>query len=257
MIEFMVHRKGQVLGVIETVFETMAERPQVLAELDDDTLEIFTEGAAIILPGAVDEAHLAKYRGWANQLLETPEGSLPEPVEKQRRRLRQALTFWAPRLSAADALAGLRSGTLRGAEAVQALRGLPAEQLADLDVAGILAPVIAEMDYRTLRSLREIPLQPRDVDLLDRTVLDAAAAGKAHDWAVVQYLQGTQRTAWPAPQVFLEEGFRRGGQALETCALALRRVGGQVPGEYFRWVIETYELSEATAKSLRALADRK
>jgi len=257
MIEFLVHRKGQVVGVIETVFETMAERPELLADVDDDTLEIFTEGAAVILPGAVPESELAKYRGWAHKLLETPEGSLPEPVEKQRRRLTQALMLWAPRLSPEDALKRLRSGDLRGAEAVQVLRRLPPEQLAGIDLVAVLTPAVAEMDYRTLRAMRDIPLQPRDVDALDRVALDAAAAGNARDWAVGQYLYATQRATWPEQQVFLEEGFRRGGTALETCAQTLTRIGGQVPKEYFQWVLDTYDLSEGTTKRLQAYVARK
>lgn len=257
MIEFLVHRKGQVVGVIESVFRTMAESPETYADFDDDTLEIFTEGAAVILPGAVGEKELARYRSWARTLLETPEGSLPEPVEKQRRRLQQALLLWAPRLSTEDALTRLRAGTLKGREAVQALRRLPAEQLAELDLVGILQPVVAQMDYRTLRALRDMPLQPRDLDVLDRTVLDAAAKGQARDWAIIQYLGATGRQRWPAPQALLEEGFRRGGSALETCAQALTRLGGQVPAEYLRWVLDTYEPSDRTRRSLQAAADRK
>ena len=256
MIEFLVHRKGEVVGVIESVFKTMAERPELYAEIDDDTLEIFTEGGAFVLPGAVGEERMATFRGYARKLLDTPEGSLPKPVEKQRRRIQQALTLWAPRLSPEDALARLRSGELASGEALPLLRRLTPEQLAALDLGEVLESSVAQMDYRTLRALREIPLQPRDVDLLDGAVLGAAAAGKARDWAVGQYLESTKRGTWPAQQGFLEAGFRRGGAALETCALALARFGGRVPADYFLLVLDTYELSKSTAERLRRQANR-
>lgn len=257
MVEFLVHRKPQVVGVIESVFETMAERPELYADIDDDTLEIFTEGGAVVLPGAVGEARLAKARGWVNAILATPEGSLPKPVEKQRRRLGQALMLWAPRLSAEDALRKLRAGELVGPEALPVLQRLSPEQLGDLDLAGILAPALAGGDYRTIRALRNLPLQPRDVDVLDGVLLDAAAAGKVRDWTLANYLGHTGRQAWPAQQALLETGFRRGGRALEVCASALMRIGGPVPPEYLQWVLDTYELSAGTATRLRGRIEDK
>ncbi len=252
-VEFLVNRKGPVLDVVESVFETMAERPETFAEIDKDTLEIFTEGAAVVLPGAVDEERLAKFRGYARAILDTPEGSLPEPVEKQRRRIQRALALWSPRLTPEDAVARLKSGELKGPEAVQALRQLSPEQLQGLDLGTILAPVVAGGDYRALQAMRDLPLQPRDVDLLDGKMLEAAATGKVRDWTVVQYLSSTKRHRWPQQQPFIEEGLGRGGQPAETCARALGRFGGHVPKDYVRWVLERHELSEKTVRVLERL----
>ena len=55
---------------------------------------------------------------------------------------------------------------------------------------------------------------------------------------------------WAEQQAFLEAGFRRGGGALETCARAMSRLDRQVPPECVRWVLDTYEVSNATRGKL-------
>lgn len=252
-VEFTVHRKDQVVDLVETVYETIAANPAFFDGFDDNTLEIFTEGASMVLPGAIDEQRLATFRAHARAILERPEEGLPEVVRAERRHIEQALAAWAPRVSADEALEKLHSGELKGAEAVEVLRRLPPERLEGLDLGAILAPAVRTGDYRTLRALGHLPLEQRDVDLLDRSLLEAVEKGSINSWHVQQYLRSTKRDAWPSPKTLVEQGLARGGAAANVSADVLVRLDPRPPTDYVRWVIDTYDLHEAMIVRLKAV----
>jgi hypothetical protein len=85
-IRFLVEREDRVVNLTENVFRTMAESPQSLSWMEkDDALEIFTQGAAMLLPGIVSEERMATFRALAKKVLETPTecsaGGHPEEPE--------------------------------------------------------------------------------------------------------------------------------------------------------------------------------
>ena len=214
MIEFMVHRKGQVLGVIETVFETMAERPQVLAE-------IRRRHARDLHRGRGDHPAGRRRRGAPREVPRVGQAA----ARDARRVLARAGREAAAAAEAGPAVLGSAPqrrrcvgpaagrARCRAARPSRSCAACPPEQLAGVDVAGdprardrrrwTTAPCGRSGTSRSSR---------RDVDLLDRTVLDAAAAGKARDWAVDPVPPGHPARHVAAPQMFLEEGFRRGGR---------------------------------------------
>lgn len=250
MVKFLVDRDQQVLGVTETVFRTMAADPQAFADFDDDTLEVFTEGVAFILPGAVDDARMARFRGYAATILETPESEQPDAVSTNRRRIQRALGFWAPRLEPEQAVQRLQSGEASSQEVLALLKNLPPELRADLDLGRLLAPIVATGDYQALRMLGQVAVTSRDLTLLDRAAIEGMIAGKFHEWAVQQYLNGTGRGQWPAGQGLVEAALAAGDPARATAAMSLRRLNP--PKDYVAWVLESYDLNEATRKKLEA-----
>ncbi len=250
MVKFLVDRDQQVLGVTETVFKTMAADPQAFADFDDDTLEVFTEGVAFILPGAVDEARMARFRSYASTILETPESEQPEAVSKNRRRIERVLGFWAPRLEPEQALQRLQSGEATSQEVLALLKSLPADMRAQLDMGLLLAPIVASGDYRAIRMLGQVGVTSRDLTLLDRAAIEGMVAGKFNEWTLQQYLNGTGRGKWPAGQGLVEAALAEGDPARATAAMSLRRLGP--PKDYVTWVLESYDLNEATRKRLAA-----
>jgi len=70
-------RDQQVVAMTETIYTTAAEDPVWFEGLDGNTLELFTEGMAILLPGAVGEEQLERFRGYAGKILAMPRDSCP------------------------------------------------------------------------------------------------------------------------------------------------------------------------------------
>ena len=152
----------------------------------------------------------------------------------------------ASRLDPRDVVARIEAGALQGADAIKTLRRLSDAQLRKLDLGRLLAAPVATGDDDVFLALRQIRLQTRDLTALDRVVLDCATAGTMCGRAVAQYLLATRRGSWPRPQAFLEQGFRRGADARETCALAMARLGTRIPSRYLGWVLKSQELSKTT-----------
>ena len=249
-IQFLVRRDAQVVDLTETVFRTMATNPQAFAAFDDDTLEVFTEGVGVLLPGAVDDERMARFRGYATAILEAPEGTQPEAVTRNRRRVERLMGYWAPRLGPEEAKARLESGQASAQEVMGLLKRLPADQRAGLDLGALLAPVVASGDYRAMQVLRQVAIEPRDVTLLDRAAIEGLVGGKLNEWTFHQYLDATGRGSWPAAQPLLEVALSEGEPARSAAVMTLRRLAP--PKDYVAWVLESYDLPEATRERLTA-----
>jgi hypothetical protein len=76
-VKFLVNNDQKVVGMMETLYRTAAETPEWFEGTDNDTLEPFTEGLAILLPSAVSEETLDRFRGHVQKILERPKESLP------------------------------------------------------------------------------------------------------------------------------------------------------------------------------------
>jgi hypothetical protein len=251
-IRFLVEREGQVVDMTETLYRAMAENPAAFESFDDDTLEIFTEGVSYVLPGAVSEERLERFRGLARAILERPEGSLPGPVEQNRRRIARALGVWAPPMTPEQALEALRGGQVRGAEALRLLSRVPPDQLSGVDVVAILGPLLREGEWRAFEAVAG-HVDPRQVADLDDAMLDGMATGRVHPWAVRQYLQATNRLAWPAPRSFAEAALGRGGQTAATMASAFLLIEPRPDADWLRWAISAHELPEQVRQQVAAL----
>lgn len=254
LVRFMVANEAGVVALTETTFKTMAENPSKFADFDNDTLEVFTEGIAFVLPGAISEERLDTFRGYAKKILETPEAQQPESVVKNRRRIERVMRIWAPRLTPEEAVARLRAGDITPQEAAALLGRLPPDMLGDIDIARWLGPLVQRGDYRSIAALGRLRLSPAQQAQFDRHVLVGAAEGTFSDWTVRHYLANTGRGEWAAARDLIEQGLNQGGRAMEVFAKSVLRLPkAQRPdADWVRWVIETYSLSTGTRNQLKS-----
>jgi hypothetical protein len=250
-VRFLVENDGQVAALTETVFRTLAEEPEKLGDMDDDAVEPFTEGVAMMLPAVVSEERMARLREWARRIAETPEGSQPKIVEQTRRDAARALAAWTPAATPEQALELLKSGRLPPAEAVALLRRIPAEALSQIDLVAILGPVVEQMDWSVMRTLASLPLDRGTIAALDQRIYRSPALAK-NPWMIGQYLRHTGREKWADARPFVEAGLRYGGATTETIAGSLLQLSERPPTDFVREVVERYPLSDGVRQMLRA-----
>jgi hypothetical protein len=236
---------------METLYRTAAEEPQWYVGLDDDPLQVFTEGLAVMLPGMVDGERLAIFRGHVEQILKMDAESLPPALKKNLRDFQRNLEYWVGPLSPEEMLAQLQDPAVPDATKLQLLRRIPPDQLRGYDVAGLIARGFERGDTSGLRVLNGLKLGGSDLVVLDRAYL-AGVAGKSNQWWYIRpYLDSTGRTTWPQQKPFVEEGLRRGGDTTLNIAQSLVHMQDKPPADYVRQVIDSYELPEALATQLK------
>ena len=98
------------MALNETIWKTMAENPSFFADAAKDSLEVFTEGLGMVIPGVADEATMDRLRGYAHKILETPDDRLPPSIARSRRDIERLLPHWAPVVTSAQALEMLKKG---------------------------------------------------------------------------------------------------------------------------------------------------
>ncbi|MHC5009513.1 MAG: hypothetical protein ACYTG6_01030 [Planctomycetota bacterium] len=243
-IKFLIAREDQVLDLTESIYSTLAEDPQALDGLDDDTLEIFTEGVSFILPGAVSEERMDRFRDYARTILDMPEDALPASLRSARRDIERVMAVWAPRLTPTEALTQLRQGQVSGMEALALLRRIPPELLHDVDLPLLLAPLVQAGEWRAIEALSVLPLDGGDVARLDRALLQGAAEGRIHQWHFHQYLRATNRPGWPAAQDLVEAALQAGGNSAQAAASTFVSLDPRPDAAYVRWALDTYEVPE-------------
>lgn len=248
LVRFAVLHEAQVVDVTETVFRAMAESPSSLADLDKNTLEIFTEGLGMVVPGAVDEDRLARLRGYVETVLATPQGSLPKSIEGNRGDLKRLHRAWAPPMTLDEVVARLKRGDLPPEEVAALARRVPRDALAGLDLPGLLGPAIARGDHAALGALRGVGLPPGDLAALDRQVLAGSAARDGG--FVLQYLWATQRGNWTQASSFVEAWFASGAADGPQAVAVVRNVGATA--DAVRDLIARHRLSEETRRALEA-----
>jgi len=254
-VKFLVAREGRILDASEHVFKTMAENPTFFEGMDDDPFEIFTEGVAGLLPGAVDEKRLDRFRAYAKTILATPEGSMPPAIEKNRSEIKRALErYWSKPITTEQALAKLKTGGLSSTDALKLLKGLTPEQLQGVDVNGILAQALAGGRYEAIQALRNLPPMPLDHARLDAGVHLGLMEGDFRGWYVTHYLGATGRDEWVKARPFFDAGLASNAKARNALGDALMRLRGKMKPDaaYIADVLSRYELPEHVKRSLKA-----
>jgi hypothetical protein len=255
-IKLMVEREAQMLDLNEYVFRTMAENPQQFAaSAGDDALEIFTEGFAFVLPGAVPEERLARMRGYAKKILATPESEQPDAVRRSRRDLERLVErFWAEPVTLEQALAKLRAGEVEPRDLVRYLRMLPPDVAATLDVTALAVPHVRSGDYALIRMLGVPPLNNLDVARLDAAVLEGIEAEEFASHFLGQYLSRTGRTSWSDARAFFERALGQGETVRRVAMQALTQLPPNLRPDK-SWVEDLLRrggVPEVTEKQLRA-----
>lgn len=241
-LKFVMDREEQVVAMTETIYKTAAERPEWFEGLDNDTLEVFTEGVAVVLPGVVGEEQLGRFRGYVEKILAVPKESLPDALKRNSGDFRRNLQFWAGPVSVEEALRQLADPNVSNAAKLDLLKRIDPKEVRGVDVVGILTPALEQGSYDALRVLGRFPLSGGDIVALDRAMLQGAAAGKVHGWLLRAYLEATNRKQWESARPFIEDGLRQGKTAANIFAQALAWLPERPPKEFVQGVLETYEL---------------
>ncbi|MBL9087492.1 MAG: hypothetical protein JNM10_10145 [Planctomycetia bacterium] len=253
LLKFAVHHEGQVVDLMATTFRAMAETPQALDGLDDNTLEMFTEGIAMVLPGAVGTDQLAKFSGWVEKVLATPRGSLPRSIEGNRSDLERLLQMWAPPLTVDQAIAVLaKPDELPPERLASIVRRLPQAALAKMDLLPVLGSLIDRGDFTAVRLLQQVELAAGDLAVLDRR--EIAALGDDSGIHVSTYLSATRRTAFESARGFFDAWGASPDVSGDKYASAVLQAGA--PAAYLRDVLARQKLSEQWVKLLTHRIER-
>jgi len=249
-VRFLVEHDRQVVAMMETLYRTAAEEPQWFEGLDDNSFEVFTEGLALLLPGATSEEQLARFRSYAEKIVAMDPQSLPGALQKNLRDIQRDLEWWAPPLTPEEVVQVLGDPARPLATKIAILRRASPDSLGGVDVTPIVVEAFREKNrYATSVLLRF--RQSVSMPTVDAAFLDAAAEGEIH-WAQIRsYTDATGRTEWATLRPFLDTGFARGGKATDAFAQSLMYYGQLVPKEYVTTVVTTYPLSDQVRESLK------
>ena len=250
-LKFAVEREDQVVGMTETIYKTAAEQPAWFEGLDNNTLEVFTEGVAAVLPGAIGEDQLERFRGYVGKILAMPEESLPKALERNTGDFRRNLKYWAGPVATEDALKQLMDPNVSDSVKLQLLKRLDPNEARGVDVVGILAQALKQDSYTALRVAGRYPLSGGDIVALDRAVLQGAKKGNVNAWSLRPYLEVTNRKKWDAARPFIEDGLRSGEKAANVFAQALAWLPERPPKEFVQGVLETYDLQAGIKNYLK------
>jgi len=257
-IKFLVHHEEEVVGLSDYVFRTMAEDPMAFEKLpDDDILEMFTEGVAIILPGVIDEERLSVFRGYARQILETPKNEQPKAVSGNRNEIERLLArFWAAPIDPMEALAQLKAGTVPVEQISRMLQLVPPEMLGELDVTALIVPLLKSGDRNVLRVLRGNPNLRIEVWKTDQAVGEGLATGKVTAWFLQSYFAAVGHKKWTDVRPFFDRALAAGGKSL---AAAVQALSGHLRNDlkpdkaYIEDVLSRFRIDEGMATRLKAV----
>lgn len=250
-IRFLVDRESQVLSMTETIYRKAANEPALFEGLDDDTLEVFTEGVAMLLPSAVDAETLDRCRKYAEQILAMPKETLPEALQKNFGELRRNLEYWAAPLTGEALRARVTDPAVPFDQRIQLLSRAREEDIEGVDLVGLLERPLAEGNRSVVRYLSRIPLSASDAAALDRSLFLGVETGRIRSWEIRSYLSATHRNDWAQAQALIEEGLRRGGASTNAFAQALLWVNPPPPKSYVESLLASYDLDDGVAKGLR------
>ena len=245
-LKFVMDHEEQVVAMTETIYKTAAEEPGWFEGLDNDTLEVFTEGVAIVLPGAIGEDQLERFRGYAGKILAMPEDSLPKALKRNTGDIRRNLKYWAGPVAVEDALKQLMDPNVSNAVKLDLLKRIDPNEARGVDVVGILTPHLKQGSYDAFRVVGRLPLSGGDIVALDRVVFQGAKNGKVSGLHLRTYLGATNRKQWDAARPFVEDGLRLGESATNIFAMALAWLPERPPKTFVQGVLETYQLPEGT-----------
>lgn len=248
LLKFAVTHESQVVECLETTFRTMAESPKTFADLDDDTLEVFTEGIAMALPGVVSTERLGTFTGWVDKVLAAPKGSLPKSIEGNRSELGRLKTMWAPPLTAEQALAALaQPDKLPADQLLSILRRLPKEARDQVDLPAVVGPLLETGNWAALRLLEQIPPTPADLIALDRRLIAALDAGRGIH--AESYLRATGRSTFEKARSFYDAWGGSPSLVADTYVRVLMQAGA--PAAYLRDVAARVRPSDGVRTMLQ------
>jgi hypothetical protein len=250
-VRFLVDHDRQVVAMMETIYKTAAEDPQWFQGLDDDPMEMFAEGLALLLPGVADEEQLARFRDYAERILEHPKESLPEALQRNLSDIQRDIEWWSPPVKPEDLAKAIQDPGVPVAKKLGLLRRADPSALRGVDVTPILAAGIREGNQQALYVVQRFQ-DAVTVATLDTAFLDASASGTIQWHHVATYASVTGRNTWETLRPFLDTGLARGGKATEAFAQGLvymRHV--EIPKEYVTTVVTSYGLSEQVRTMLK------
>ncbi|MHC4341593.1 MAG: hypothetical protein ACYSX0_15455 [Planctomycetota bacterium] len=250
-VKFLVDNDQKVVGMLETLYRTAAETPEWFEGTDNDTLEPFTEGLAILLPSAVSEETLERFRGHVQRILERPKESLPKALQRNVRDFQRNLKYWAPPLAGEDLVMRLLDPNVSAVEKLELVQRVDPKDLAGIDVVGFLAEALRGGNRQAVWALRNVPVSGADIARLDSAVLDGAAAGGLDAWNLSYYVRQTNRRTWDAARPFIESGLQRGGNATNAFAQCLAYLQEKPSADYVQRVVDAYNLDQATVSTLK------
>lgn len=249
-VKFLVDHDQQVVAMMETIYRTAAEDPQWFQGLDDDPMEMFAEGLAMLLPGVADEEQLARFRGYAERILAHPKEGLPRALERNLSDIQRDIEWWSPAVRPEDLVKALNDAAVPAAKKIGLLRRADPAALRGVDVTSILASGIREGNQQAMHLASRFR-DSVNVATLDTAFLDAAASGSAAAHFIMSYASSTGRGTWETLRPFLDTGLGRGGKATEAFAQSLIYSHVEVPREYVTTLIATYGLSEQVRTQLK------
>lgn len=258
LIRFAMNHDAQVADMTETVFKTMASEPARLEGVDDDMLQMFTEGVSFMLPGMVGEDRLETFRTHARAILETPKEDQPLSVQRERRHIQRALESWAPALSTEEALERLNDDGTSPEEALSLLRKLGPEQVGDLDLDALLGPLLQTDGYRVVSMIGRLKPDGATMSKLDQRLIQGVLNGSAPQNLVQYYLRYTGRHEFDRARTFLESGLQQATP--EATGIFVMSALGLRPGpdaEWLTWVEQTYQIPGDVRLAIKRLRQEK
>lgn len=250
-VKFLVDHDRQVVAMMETVYKTAAEDPQWFQGLDDDPLEMFAEGVALLLPGVVDEEQLARFRGYAEKIISMPKESLPEAIQRNLSDIQRDIEWWSPPVKPEDLVKAIEDPGVPVAKKIGLLRRADPAALRGVDVTPILAAAIREGNSQAPYIVNRFR-DSLSMATLDAAFLDAVASGGQQWHQISAYASVTERNTWETLRPFLDTGLARGGKATEAFAQSLvffRHL--QIPKEYVATVVTSYALPDQVKTQIK------
>ena len=250
-MKFLMDRTPHIGAMMEDVYKKAATDPAWFEGTDDDTLEIFTEGLAVLLPGFADEAMMERMTGYVVQILERDKESVPKSVQRNLRDFQKNLEMWGGPLAPEEALQQLRDPNLSSAAAMELLRRLDRKSLDGVDVQPYIVRALEGGNSRAVQVLGKLGAGAGDQRAFDAAFMQGLESGGMNQWNIRTYLDATKRGSWADARFFMEDGLGRGGKTTEKFALALGWMPEPPPKEYIQGVLQNYALSEKTQQYLR------
>lgn len=257
ILRFAMNREDQVADLTETVFKTMADDPKRFEALDDDTLELFTEGVAPMLPGMVGPTRIERFRGHARRILASELADQPHPVQRQRRDVQKALASWAPRMTKDEAFQRLQQGDISPEEATALLRRLDPADIARLDIDGLIGPLIERDPWTVISVLGRTKLDEGTRDRLDGRIIQAVADGRLKQTVVHYWLRYTGRESFDQARGFIERGLQASPKATAGTFLLTAIASKPGPdGDWLQWAEGRFEFSDEVRVALIRMRER-
>ncbi|MCZ6574536.1 MAG: hypothetical protein O7C98_15365 [Planctomycetota bacterium] len=249
--KFLMDRNHQVAALMEDLYKKAASEPAWFEGTDDDTLEIFTEGMAVMLPGFADAEMMERMTGYVEQILQHDKERVPKAVQRNRREFQRNLEFWSGPVSAEDALQQLQDPSLSNAAAMELLRRVDPSALKGIDVQPILVTALKQGNRNAMGVIAKLGAGAGDQRVFDSAFMEAIGAGSYNQWQIRTYLDVTRRSKWADARYFMEEGLSRGGKTAERFGMALGWMPEQPPKEFIEQVLDGYVLPEHVQTHLR------